>query len=265
VNDTIEELLPRMQAVILAGGRGTRLEEETEVRPKPMLEIGERPILWHIMKIYERAGVSRFVVCLGYRGEMIKRFFLDYDVLGSDVLVDLGAPAVKPLTSNHDERWEVVLADTGIDTQTGGRIKRVEPYVDGDVFFATYGDGVANLDLRELLRFHLDGGWAATLTGVQPAGRFGHLTIEGDRVRSFVEKPARTDGWVNGGFYVFNREVFDLLDRDCVLEREPLERLANDGRLGIYRHDRYWACMDTARDYEELNAEWATGRAGWTR
>ena len=263
MRDDLDDTLSRMQAVILAGGRGTRLGPETEFLPKPMLEIGGRPILWHIMKIYERAGVTRFVACLGYKGHTIKRYFLDYDVLASDVLVDLSARVVKPLSANHDEHWEVVLADTGLETQTGGRIKRVEPYVDGDVFFATYGDGVANVDLRALLEFHLRGGYTATLTGVQPAGRFGHLTIDGDRVRSFVEKPARTDGWVNGGFYVFDRSVFDLLDPDCVLEAEPLERLANEGRLGIYRHEDYWACMDTYRDFEELNADWDSGRGRW--
>jgi len=252
-----------MQALILAGGLGTRLKEETEFRPKPMLDVGGRPLLWHIMKIYERAGVNRFVIPLGYKGDMIKRYFLDYDLLGSDLLVDLGAKSVKPLASTEGENWETILADTGLDTQTGGRIKRVEQYIDGDFFFATYGDGLSNVDLRKLLEFHVGGGWVATLTGVQPAGRFGHLSLDRDRVRSFVEKPERTDGWVNGGFYVFSREIFDYLDPDCVLEREPFERLTRDGKLGVYRHDGYWSCMDTYRDYETLNAEWNEGRAGW--
>lgn len=258
----VDDLLPRMQAVILAGGRGMRLREETDLRPKPMLEIGGRPILLHIMKIYERFGVRRFIVCLGYKGDVVKRFFLDYELLTSDVLVDLGAGVVKPLNAAN-ECFEVILAETGLETGTGGRIKRVEQYIDGDVFFATYGDGVANIDLARLLRFHLAGNWVATLTGVQPAGRFGHLTLKGEQVESFVEKPSRTDGWVNGGYYVFSREIFDWLDAEGHLEEGTLEPLARTGRLGVYRHSGYWACMDTYRDYQELNDAWAEGRAGW--
>lgn len=262
-DENLESRLANMQAVILAGGRGMRLNEKTELLPKPMIEIGHHPLLWHIMKIYSRAGVRRFVICLGYKGELIKRFFLDYRLLSSDLRVNTATEEVETLTDGHED-WEIVLVDTGLESGTAERVKRVEPYIEGDGFFVTYGDGLADVDLYDLLRFHLDGKWVATLTGVHPVGRFGHLTLERDRVQSFVEKPVEIDGWVNGGFYIFSRQIFDYLDSE-MLEVGPLEKLAKEGRLGVHRHHGFWACMDTYRDYEALEKEWESGCPGWLR
>ncbi len=254
-----------MKIVILCGGQGTRLRELTEVIPKPMVEVGDRPMLWQIMKTYSHYGHSEFVLCLGHKGNVIRNYFLQYDLLYSDFTVELGEQRVVPHTCNHDEQgWSVCLAETGAETMTGGRLQRIQKYIDDDVFMLTYGDGVADIDIDALLAFHKRHGRIATVTGVRPVARFGELQLDGDLARSFEEKPQISEGWINGGFFVLNRKVFDYLDGDdCVFEREPLARLARDGELAVYRHEGYWRCMDTLRDVEFLNAEWASGEPPW--
>lgn len=253
-----------MKTVILCGGLGTRLREETEFRPKPMIAIGDKPILWHIMKIYSSFGFQEFILCLGYKGEVIKNYFLEYDFVHSDFTIRLGSKAITRHSILHDEGdWQVTLADTGLRTMTGGRIKRIAKYVDGNTFMLTYGDGLANIDLHELLRFHREKKKIATVTAVRPVARFGELWVDGDLATSFREKPQIESGWINGGFFVFQKEVFDYLDEECVLEKEPLERLAREQQLAVYKHSGYWRCMDTYRDLEALNQEWASGRPGW--
>lgn len=257
-----------MKVVILCGGLGTRLREETEYRPKPLVPIGERPILWHIMKTYAAFGVSDFILALGYKGEMIKDFFVNYEALISDFTIDLGSKSITPLDGAHDEAsWRVTLVDTGQATQTGGRLKRLHRFLDHDErFMLTYGDGVTDLDLEALLRFHERTGCAVTVAGVRPLSRFGELMVNGDRVVRFAEKPAGGDAWINGGYFVMSPRVFDYLEGDqTVLERQPLERLAKDGQLAIFKHEGYWQCMDTYRDMLVLNEDWASGRAPWKR
>ncbi len=253
-----------MKTVILCGGLGTRIREETEFRPKPMIEVGGKPILWHIMKIYSSHGCKDFVLCLGYKGEVIKNYFLEYDLVNSDWTISLGTKKVTHHQVFHDESdWRVTLAETGLDTMTGGRVKRIEKYIDGDCFMMTYGDGLANIDIHDLLRFHREKGKIATITAVRPIARFGELAVDGDLVQVFREKPQIETGWINGGFFVFNKAVFDFLDEDCVLEKEPLERLAREQQLAVYKHTGYWRCMDTYRDLEALSQEWGTGKPGW--
>jgi glucose-1-phosphate cytidylyltransferase len=255
-----------MKVVILCGGLGTRLREETEYRPKPLVNVGGKPILWHIMKTYSAYGLHDFVLCLGYKGEMIKDYFINYDLLNSDFTIQLGTKNIVRDNVIHDEaKWRVSLVDTGMATMTGGRIARIRNYIGQDEeFLLTYGDGVSDVNVPELLRFHRQSGRIATLTGVHPVGRFGELSVDGSTVRSFAEKPAASDSWINGGYFVLNRRVFDYLDGDeCVFERTPLERLSQDGELGVYRHPGYWQCMDTLRDMEQLNKEWASGDAPW--
>ncbi len=255
-----------MKVVILAGGHGTRLREETEYRPKPMVHVGPRPILWHIMKTYSHYGLNEFVVCLGYKGEVIKDYFLRYRIMANDFTIELGKRKLTLHSDSHESRWKVTLADTGAKAMTGARVKRVEPHVKGDVFMLTYGDGVANVDIRALLKFHKAHGKIATVTGVAPASRFGELLLDGGhRVREFSEKPQTHAGVINGGYFVFDRRVFDYLSDDdgCVLEREPLERLAKDGELMMYRHAGFWQCMDTLRDMQLLNSLWESGEAPW--
>lgn len=254
-----------MQVVILCGGQGTRLREETESRPKPMVEIGGRPILWHIMKIYSTYGFNDFILCLGYKGEVIRNYFMQYDIQNSDFTIHLGTKKIVTHAANHDEGdWRVTLAETGPNTMTGGRIKRIERYISGDTFMATYGDGVADINIPALLNFHYEMDCIATVTGVHPVARFGELSVDGNLVTSFREKPQVRESWINGGFFVFNRRVFDYLDGDdCVLEREPLERLAAEGELALFRHEGYWRCMDTYSDMELLNREWSSGHAPW--
>ena len=248
--------------VILAGGLGTRLREETAVRPKPMVEIGSRPILWHIMKTYDHYGYRRFVIPVGYKGHIIKEFFLGYRDRYADFTVDLGKGALDR-HSAAGEDWTVTIVETGTATMTGGRIKRVAPFLDGR-FMVTYGDGVANVDIEELVRFHEAHGRLATVTAVRPAARFGALELDGDRVTAFAEKPQAGGGWINGGFFVFEREVLDFIDGDeTVLEREPLERLAQAGQLMAFRHPGSWEPMDTQRDLDSLNRQWASGDAPW--
>ena len=248
--------------VILAGGAGTRLREETAVRPKPMVEIGNRPILWHIMKIYYHHGFRDFVIPVGYKGHLIKEFFLGYRDRFADFTVDLAQGEIAP-HSRPPEAWRVTMVETGPDTQTGGRLKRLAPYL-GDRFMLTYGDGVANVDITELMSFHESHGRLATVTAVRPSARFGAMDLDGDRVAAFAEKTQAAAGWINGGFFVFERSVLDLIAGDeTSLEREPLETLAQRGELMAYRHSGFWEPMDTQRDLDHLNTSWASGEAPW--
>lgn len=254
-----------MKVVILCGGKGTRLREQTEVLPKPLVEIGGRPILWHIMKYYSSQGFNDFVLCLGYLGEKIKQFFLDYDGWRHhDFQLTLGAPLeerVRPLT--HPERWTIAFADTGLETNTGGRIKRIARYLEGQPFLATYGDGLTDMNLQKLIAFHRHQRRIATLTAVNPSSSFGLVNLDDDGlVRGFREKP-RIDDWINGGFFVFEPEIFDYLEDDSVLEREPFERLALDGQLAAYRHCGFWQCMDTYKDTLDLDGRWRGGEPPW--
>lgn len=252
-----------MKTVILAGGLGTRLSEETALKPKPLIEIGGRPILWHIMKIYSTHGFNDFVICLGYKGYAIKEFFANYFLHMSDVTIDLASNKLE-IHHNHAEPWKVTLVDTGEQTMTGGRIKRIQPYIGGEDFFLTYGDGVGDVDIRKLLAFHRQQDTYATLTATQPPGRFGALQIENDRVITFEEKPAGDRAWVNGGFFVCSPRVFDyILDDTTVWEREPLERLAKENQLATYSHNGFWQPVDTLRDMNYLQDLWAKGAAPW--
>jgi glucose-1-phosphate cytidylyltransferase len=255
-----------VKAVILCGGLGTRLREETEFRPKPLVEIGGRPILWHIMKTYAHHGLRDFVLCLGYRGNMIKDYFLNYEAMNNDFTICLGRRHQVTHHGAHGEQdFVVTLAETGAEALTGARVKRVEKYVDGDTFLVTYGDGVADIDIGALIDFHRNHGRLATVTTVHPFSRFGVLEVdETGAVREFAEKPLM-QGWASAGFFVFDRRVFDYLDDedDCILERTPLERLANEGQLMAYRHDGFFYTMDTYREYEYLNELWAKGEAPW--
>jgi glucose-1-phosphate cytidylyltransferase len=252
-----------MKCVILAGGLGTRLSEETGVRPKPMVEIGGRPILWHIMKIYSAQGVSDFVICLGYKGYLIKEYFANYALHMSDVTFDMASNQMQVHQKNV-EPWKVTLVDTGDETMTGGRLKRVAHYVkDGD-FCMTYGDGVGNVDVRKLLAFHQAHGKLATLTATQPPGRFGALNLDGQAVTSFQEKPHGDGGWINGGYFVLSPKVLDYIrDDDTIWEREPMERLARERQLIAFEHDGFWQPMDTLRDKNLLETHWQTGKAPW--
>jgi glucose-1-phosphate cytidylyltransferase len=255
-----------MKVIILCGGMGTRLKEETEFKPKPMVKIGQKPLLWHIMKIYSHYGYNDFILCLGYRGEMIKEYFYHYEIINNDFTLTLGKRNEMQIYPKHDEEeWRVTLCDTGDKAQKGARLKRVEKYVDGPVFMVTYGDGVADVDIKALLAFHLAHGKLATVTGVRPLARFGELSVEGQRVKAFREKPQSTDGLISGGFFVFSRRVFEYLeDRDdCDLEYGTFERLANEGQLMVYEHRGFWACMDNIRDMEYLNRLWESCRAEW--
>ena len=252
-----------MKVVILAGGLGTRLTEETELKPKPMVEIGGRPILWHIMKHYAHYGCKEFYIALGYRGEIVKRFFLDYCSLSGSMTVDLS----QGLVNNHEndcEDWLVHLKDTGHDTNTGGRVKRLQPWLSTDTFMLTYGDGVSNIDLSQLLDFHRSHKRIATVTAVRPPSRFGGLIFSGDLVTEFTEKPQIGEGWINGGFMVFEPAVFDYLkDDDSSLEADALERLAADKQLVAFRHEKFWQCMDTMREVRLLENLWRSSSPPW--
>jgi glucose-1-phosphate cytidylyltransferase len=252
-----------MKAVILAGGLGTRLSEETSTRPKPMVEIGGRPILWHILKIYSAHGINDFVICAGYKGYIIKEYFANYFLHMSDVTFDMASNNMEVHRKNA-EPWKVTIVDTGDDTLTGGRIKRIKDYVENDTFCCTYGDGVGDINLTSLIAKHKASGLEATLTGVQPPGRFGALDIFDDQVRSFQEKPEGDGSWINGGFFVLEPSVFDLIEGDkTIWERQPLEALAARQQLGIYKHAGFWRPMDTLRDKIELESLWECGKAPW--
>jgi glucose-1-phosphate cytidylyltransferase len=252
-----------MKTVILAGGLGTRLAEETDSTPKPMVEIGGLPILWHIMKIYAAHGFDEFIVALGYRPEVVKHFFLNYYYLRNDFTIRVGAGNVEVHDGDRDD-WCVHLFDTGVQTQTGGRIKRLHEHLADGPFMLTYGDGVADVDVTKLLDFHRAHGKLATVTAVRPPARFGGLTFDGELVSEFTEKPQIGEGWINGGFFVLEPGVLDYIDGDdTIWEREPLERLAEDGQLVAYRHDGFWQPMDTLRDVRLLESLWQSGSPPW--
>ena len=255
-----------MKTVILAGGLGTRISEESHLKPKTMIEIGGRPILWHIMKLYSHYGFNDFIVCLGYKGYVIKEYFSNYVLHNADLTVDLAKGSIEYHATNH-EPWRVTLVDTGAETMTGGRLKRVAPYLDpGEPFFLTYSDGVADLDVRALAEFHRRHGLEATVTAVSPPGRFGALEIEDGKVERFIEKPPGDNGLINGGFFVLQPSVVDRIAGDeTIWEQEPLTGLAHDGQLMAFRHDGFWAPMDTLRDKNVLEAMWASGEAPWRR
>ena len=256
-----------MKVVILAGGLGTRISEESHLKPKPMIAIGDQPILWHIMKYYSAFGFQDFIICCGYKGYVIKEYFADYYLHRSDVTFDFTRGNEMTVHSNVAEPWRVTLVDTGLNTQTGGRIKRVQRYIGDEPFLLTYGDGVSNVDLHTLLAKHRKSGRTVTLTGIQPGGRFGVLDLNEDldTVVGFREKAREDGGWINGGFMVMEPEVFRYLSADegCILEQEPLEALAEEGRLGVYRHYGFWQCMDTQRDKGRLEGLWSRGEAPW--
>jgi glucose-1-phosphate cytidylyltransferase len=252
-----------LKTIILAGGLGTRLSEETELRPKPMVEIGGRPVLWHIMKIFAHYGFKDFAIALGYKGDMIKRFFLDYRMLTSSLHVSMSDEKID-WYMGHKEDWSVDLIDTGIDTMTGGRLKRLISATDKEPSMMTYGDGVADIDIRELVKFHKAHGKLATVTAVRPPARFGNLTFDGDNVTGFAEKSQARTGWINGGFFVFEPEVANYISGDeTFLEREPLEQLALDGQLMAFKHSGYWQPMDTLRDLQMLRERWNDKDAPW--
>jgi glucose-1-phosphate cytidylyltransferase len=252
-----------MKAVILAGGLGTRLSEETDTKPKPMIEIGAKPLLWHIMKIYSAHGIDEFVVCLGYRGYVVKEYFANYYLHMGDVTFDLKDNRMEVHQSGA-EPWKVTLIDTGDETMTGGRLKRVLPYVEGEEFCFTYGDGVSDLDVGELIRFHREHGRLATVTAVQPSGRFGAIDIDDDLIRRYEEKPKGDGGWINGGFFVLSPAVARYIDGDAtVWEQEPLQRLAQDEQLAAYRHGGFWYAVDTVRDKRHLQELWDSGSPPW--
>lgn len=254
-----------MKVVLLAGGMGTRLSEETDVRPKPMVEIGGKPILWHIMKIYSHFGFNDFIICLGYKGYYIKEYFYHYYLHNSDVTFDFSRQSPDRIVHNTNaEPWSVTLVDTGLETMTGGRLKRIKDYIGNETFMMTYGDGVANIDIKSLVDHHKKTGRKATLTAVLPTARFGALEIDGDRIKSFKEKPQGDGSWINGGFFVLEPSVIDLIKDDTISwEREPLELLSSSNELTAYKHNGFWKPMDTLRDKIDLNTMWDSGRAPW--
>lgn len=253
-----------MKVVLLAGGLGTRLSEETVLRPKPMVEIGGMPILWHIMKIYSSHGYNDFIVCLGYKGYIIKEYFANYFLHKSDVTIDLKDNSIK-VHDSQAEPWTITLVDTGIDSMTGGRVKRIQPHVNNEPFMLTYGDGVGDIDITKLVAQHKAAGKYCTVTSVQPSGRFGALNINNNQmVTSFIEKPKGDGAWINGGFFVCEPEVFSYIDNDkTIWEREPMERIAADGQMMSFKHEGFWKPMDTLRDKQELEEDWQQNKARW--
>ncbi len=253
-----------MKVAILAGGLGTRLSEETAFKPKPMIEIGGKPVLWHIMNIYASFGFKEFVVALGYKGEVIKDYFLNYQYHSRSLSVDLGSGITTLHTSENEEDWKVHLLDTGINTQTGGRIKQVSQFIGSEPFLLTYGDGVSNININKLIEFHKAHGRLATITAVRPPARFGQMRIDGDQVIQFEEKPQIGEGWINGGFFVLQPEISRYIKNDQTFwEHEPLEQLAAEGQLAAYHHEDFWYCMDTLRDVNILDKFWKDGNAPW--
>jgi len=253
-----------MKVVILAGGYGTRLSEETAVRPKPMVEIGGKPILWHIMKIYSAYGYNEFIICLGYKGYVIKEYFANYFLHMADVTYDMQQNTME-VHQQKAEPWKVTLIDTGIDTMTGGRVKRIAPYINGESFMMTYGDGLSDVNIQELVAFHESHGKVGTMTAVQPSGRFGAVDMGDDlSILSFKEKPRGDGAWINGGFFVFSSKIFSYIDGDSIVfEKEPLEHLAEDRQLKAFKHSGYWQPMDTLREKNEMEKHWASGNPPW--
>jgi len=252
-----------MKVVILAGGFGTRISEESHLRPKPMIEIGDQPILWHIMKLYSAYGYNDFVICLGYKAYVIKEYFADYFLHTSDVTFDL-ANNQMTVHNNSAEPWKVTLVNTGLNTMTGGRVKRIQQYIGNEPFLLTYGDGVSNVNIDELVKFHQSHGKLATLTAIQPDGRFGVLDISGQNILAFREKSKNDCNWINGGFMVLQPEIFDMIDGDStVFEKQPLETAAAQGELMSYKHDGFWQCLDTLRDKQRLEELWSENKAPW--
>tara|TARA_Y100001960_G_C14767695_1_gene877975 strand:- start:1897 stop:2667 length:771 start_codon:yes stop_codon:yes gene_type:complete len=252
-----------MKAVILAGGLGSRLSEETVTKPKPMVEIGNKPILWHILKIYSSHGINDFIICLGYKGYVIKEYFANYALQHSDVTFDFRSQSTE-IHHNSVEPWRVTLVDTGPDTMTGGRLRRIRAHLDDGPFCFTYGDGLADIDLSALIRYHESHDGLATVTGVHQPSRFGHLNVEGNLVRGFIEKPEGEGDWINGGYFVLSPRVIDYIDDDeTIWERGPLENLAHDGLLHVFRHSGFWHSMDTLRDRHQLENMWSAGKAPW--
>lgn len=253
----------KLKVLILCGGMGTRLREETEYKPKPLVEVGGMPVLWHIMKHYSQAGVKDFVLALGYKGSMIKEYFMNFEWMSNDFVLNLRSKEERVTCFEHDlEDWTITFADTGQTTMTGGRIFKARKYLDDNLFLATYGDGLANVDIAALIDFHKSHGKIATLTGIHPASPFGIIEDEGGTVKSFKEKP-RLEGMINGGFFVFDKRIFDYLDDQAVLEEKPLRQLAKAGQLAVYKHNDFWACMDTYKDVERLNEMWHSGHHPW--
>lgn len=256
-----------MKVVLLAGGLGTRISEESYLKPKPMIEIGGQPILWHIMKEYNYYGFNEFIICCGYKQHVIKKYFADYYLYGSDVTFDFTKENEMVVHNNISEPWKVTLVDTGLNTMTGGRLKRIRPYLGSDdTFMITYGDGVCDLDIQELLNYHKCHGKLATLTAVQPEGRFGVMDLLNDEILSFREKSKTDTGWINGGYMVLNQKVLELIDNDqTVFEAYPLEKLAETHQLMCYKHAGFWKCMDTKKDMDQLNTLWEEGKAPWRK
>lgn len=256
-----------MKVVILCGGQGMRLREETEIRPKPMVPIGGMPILWHIMKTYAHYGFKEFILCLGYKGEVIKEYFYNYEMLSNDFTIELGTKNVEIYQKHAEKGWKVTLVDTGIYGMTGARVKRIEKFVDSDTFMLTYGDGIIDLNLNTLLKFHKSHGNIGTVTGVFPQSRYGELSIQDDHVLAFDEKPANHKSFISGGYFVFNKKIFNYLtdDDSCVLEQEPLRKLSADGQLKVFTHNGFWQCMDTYRDYVYLQDLWDKGNPSWKK
>lgn len=254
-----------MKVVILCGGMGTRLREETEIKPKPMVEVGGMPILWHIMKTYAHYGFNEFILCLGYKGEMIKEYFYHYEVLSNDFTIELGSKKIDIHPRHSEQGWKITLVDTGLNTMTGARVKRIERFIKEEMFMLTYGDGVTDINIHKLLEYHKNHGKIGTVTGVSPPSRYGELLIHKDQVISFREKPKNNDNSISGGYFIYNKEFFNYLkdDDDCILEREPLEMLAKDEELQVYQHTGFWQCMDTYRDYKYLAELWEKGNPPW--
>lgn len=254
-----------MKVVILAGGLGTRISEESHLKPKPMIEIGDKPILWHIMKYYSHFGFNEFIICCGYKQYVIKEFFADYYLHLSDVTFDFAAKSQIEIHNNNSEPWKVTLIDTGLSTMTGGRIKRVQSFIGNEPFMLTYGDGLCNVDINLLLKFHYSHGKIATLTAIQPGGRFGMLDLDdNENIKSFKEKSKEDGGWINGGFMVLNPEIMNYINDDsCIFERYPLETVSYEGQLKAFKHDGFWQCMDTLRDKQHLDDLWEHEKAPW--
>jgi len=256
--------LKKMRVIILAGGFGTRLSENPDSIPKPMVTVGGKPIIWHIMKTYSHFGYKEFYLALGYKEEIIKEYFLHYRTLSADFTIDLSSGITKPHQTDNNTDWRVTLVNTGLNSMTGGRVKHMQSFIGNEPFMLTYGDGVANIDIDALLKFHKNHGKMVTVTAVRPGARFGELELEEQRVVSFQEKPQTTQGWINGGYFVIEPEFFDLISNDMtILEREPLVKAAEMGELMAYHHDGYWQCMDTKRDREHLEDLWSNNKAPW--